>query len=252
MIEPPKLTGGVVQQTYWDVTTSPSEILVGVPGGWSDENVGTWDASGWRRIPAHPPNWLGIWIGRAGQPAISSGQDGGRTGLNSSMFGRTGDAIRMDLAVVPRRWLLGGCSGLALLVGVAVLSSRRRPGRAALAAVLVSILGVAAFAETSTLIVIAQSSAIGLGLTGIAALLQRAVDARGLAGHRADSQGPWSTSTELAAAEAGTPAADSFAFVGSDDPTSIRSRPGKDAAVPMGSTRTDPRRARPASPDEGA
>jgi hypothetical protein len=226
-LEPPRLLGGgVVQQSYWEVRLPWSQALLGVPGGWADENEWYWDRYVWKRRPAWDESALTRWVAgpspRGGAPDLD--QDG-RGSYHGYLLGRPGDPTVMRPLVVSRAGLLGTCSGLVLAVGILILLGRPSARLVvALAAALVLLAAVTL--EPNVLFQAGQSSLVGLALVVVAALTQRLVELR----RPARTRFPESNGLDFAPASASS--GRFTAGVGSEESTLIRPRAGTTADHP--------------------
>ena len=220
---PQLLDDGVVLQTLWEVRLPWDRALLGVPGGWSDENEWYWGGNLWMRRPARDGSALGQWL--LGDAAPTTAADGLREGgLDESqrlLFGRSAgrpaEATEMAARTVARAWLVAASSGATLLLGFLAIFSRIRFRTAwAIAAVLVLL--AASLLQPVAAAQIGQSSLMGVALTLLGVSIQHVLDrrrSRPLPGRDSGSgRGPARSDSSLNRAAA----------VGSDDPTAIRVR----------------------------
>ncbi len=91
--------------------------------------------------------------------------------------------------LVARAWLVAGFSGSVLMIGL-VLLARRPPAMLVVVAGLISALALGAAVEPSLIFLGLQSSAFGLVLVLVAALLQRSARPPADAGHARPRPGP--------------------------------------------------------------
>jgi len=215
----PRLAGGSVSQTLWEVRLSGHRAGVGIPEGWTDENQWYWDGLLWRRRPARTAaelaNWLtgGTGRSRIGEP-LDSGDPADRHGY---LFSRSGPPSPLRFAIYSRSLLVLVCSGPPLLVGLLVLA-RRPPARSVVAALLLLVCGVSAFSDPSAILLVAQSSSLGLALLAMAALMNWILERR--SGYRSEpTLVPGPGAIEIASSLLVPPT------IGSDDSTAIRPRP---------------------------
>jgi hypothetical protein len=217
---PRLLDGGAVLQTLWEVRLPSSSVLLGVPRGWSDENQWYWSGLLWKRRPWQSVAGTNDWLLGAASASGRPSDDFDRFNLDYSdryLFSRTGRPVALSVWVVQRAWLVGICSGAALLVGFLAIFSRLSfrtvwltvAGLGLLAAVLV---------EVSVTVVLFESAVVGVILT-LSGLLIESLIVRS----RSRSVSP------LGAPLPNTrPGADSSLqrspTVGSDDSTAIRVR----------------------------
>jgi hypothetical protein len=173
--EAPELLGGVVQQTLHEVRLPWSRALLGVPAGWVDENEWYWDRYVWKRRPTRDGAALGAWVGAP--PRLVDPRDDVAAGYHGYLFGRDGGPAGFAPRVLSRAALVGGCSGIVLLVGM-VLLLNRASGRLVRALALSAALAAGATLDATSLLQAAQSGAVGLLLLAVAALTQRLVERR--------------------------------------------------------------------------
>jgi hypothetical protein len=216
---PPRLPDGVVvQQTFWEVRLPWNLALVGVPGGWSDENEWFWDTYVWKRRP-----WKGVPALFGANPESQSGgaaddPDSRPVDEHGYLFSRAGEPAALPVFVASRAWLVAVCSGSVLAVGGFLILVWRPSVPLAWAASLV--LGLsAALLHPSVIVLAVQSGMVGLLLAALIALMQRSVERRRPApGAFADPSGrtpPLAAGSTLSRTVG----------AGSDDSTAIRVRP---------------------------
>ncbi|WP_169976076.1 hypothetical protein [Tautonia rosea] len=240
--QPPRLLdGGRVFETLWEVRVPWNQALIGVPQGFTDENVWYWGGYVWKRQPGMTPSELAVWIGGPGSSAetLAPPLTGGRIGDHGYLFSRPGNPGSLNPMVVSRATLVGCCSGVVLLFGLLVLI--RHPIRARV----LPIVGAAAllcliFLGPSTSIVVVQSSAVGWLLIAVAILTRRAVELR-RPGPRFGEQSAMGSSPAASEHAMGAGASGgSTPLVGSDDSTAIRPRPPLVGPPSLSSPRPDP------------
>ncbi len=218
---PRLLDGGTVQQTLWEVRVPWNRALVGVPGGWTDENQWYWDGYVWKRRPWKSASDLEDWVGGPSAQGRLAGAvaDDQRGGSHGYLFGRPGAPRSLRPSIQSRALLVALCSGMALALGV-VLLVWRPPGRLLWLIAPAAALAAAAALEPSITWLAIQSSMVGLFLTLVAAVTQRLVERRQspapLFGESSLVQRPGSTGSTRDL----TPA------VGSDESTVVRARAG--------------------------
>lgn len=222
---PRLLDGGEILQTLWEVWLPSNRVVVGVPHGWSDENVWSWSGGQWVRRPVRDGAALNDWLLGDGAPAAAV-EDLRESTLDDSqhlLFGQActpgasdSEPAALGVWMLPRAWLIAVCSGGALLVGFLAIFARIR-FRTAWAAAAVALL-VAAFLHPSIAAQLAQSASLGAALTALGLVIQHLLDRR-----RARSLPTRDSSSLLAPAPADS-AVDRGPIVGSDDPTAIRVR----------------------------
>src|SRR5262249_14891258 len=152
--------------------------VVGVPAGWTDENRWYWDQYAWKRRPWRSSSELALWSG--GSAATPRAQaiwdDDGRTDSHRYLFERAGEPTELRLLTASRGGLVALCSGPVLGLGVLMIVYRRPRFRLLWVAVLGLLVAVAAALQPSLTLQLAQSAALGLAFTVLAALLQRVVE----------------------------------------------------------------------------
>jgi hypothetical protein len=215
--EPPKLLDDAeVLQTYWLVRAPWDAALVGLPGGWADENQWYWDRYVWKRRPIATLDMLVGWV--AGPPANANDE---RPALaadsHAYLFGRAGAPRALDAWVVSRAWIVVVCSGLVLALGFAAtlprVGARRAWGFATIAGLL-----AAMFLHPSTIALFLQSASAGFLLVLFGYLIHRTLlrDGAGAPGPRPAA--PSSSGVGLDSSQR------SALGVGSDDSTAVRVR----------------------------
>ncbi len=220
---PKLLDGAVVQQSFWEVRMPQSTALLGVPAGWTDENEWYWDLYVWKRRPRFPLGALLEWVVREPNhlaetvPETADGRD------HAYLFSSAGTPGSIRPVLVARAWLVAGFSGSVLIIGL-VLLARRPPATLVVVAGLISALALGAAVEPSLIFLGLQSSAFGLVLVIVAALLQRSLDHRRMPATLVrDRARDSSLEALIPVAASPTPPSDS---AGSDGSTVIRPRPG--------------------------
>jgi hypothetical protein len=216
---PPRLVGGLVQQTLWEVRIPGSRAVVGVPEGWTDENNWYWDHYVWKRRPWRTASALAAWA--SGSPMRPEGadvlEDETRGEYHSYLFGRPGPPIALRPWFAARAWLVAVCSGSVLAVGAFMILFWHPPLRLAWAAALAVVLAAATAIRPSVTFLVVQSAMIGVVCTLLTLLMDRLVH------RRRRPSAVFGESTPLP-----TPAGSSLSRAlgaGSDDSTAIRVRP---------------------------
>ncbi|WP_435010134.1 hypothetical protein P12x_001363 [Tundrisphaera lichenicola] len=223
---PPRvLDGGVIQQSVWEVRLIGSRAGIGTPPGWVEENEWYWESFLYRRRPWRSPAELMSWI-NGGNSRLTSvdfvdGDD--PVGRHSYLFGRSGPPMALSFAVFSRFALVLICSGPILLAGLLVLA-RKPPPRLVGGIALSLTLGIAAFAEGSFTIPMAQSALPGLALWIGALVINGVLERRdrGLGAVVSSREGNVPPSGFSVEASPG---------LGSDDSTAIRVRPPTPSAI---------------------
>ena len=199
-----------------------SLALLGVPADWTDENEWYWDLFVWKRRPRFRTHALRDWVSGAADREPLADIEPSETGVHSYLFSRAGGPASIQPVLVARPWLVAGFSGSVLLIGL-ILLARRPPAMLVLVVALVAVLALGAAVESSLLLLGLQTSAFGLALVAVAAILQRSLARRPITapvvGDRARDSArefPGSVSPPTAAPD----------FAGSDGSTVIRPRPG--------------------------
>lgn len=224
---PPRLLGeGRVQQTLWELRVPWSEAVVGRPAGWTDENRWYWGGYVWKRRPWKEVGDLSAWVADLSTrpEQLAPRPDPDRPGDHGYLFGRTGNPGPLAISIAPRAVLVGLCSGGVLGLGLLALSLGPLPkwsGVVLLAAILLCVVLI----EPSTLILGAQSSALGFVLLAVAAMTQWVVERRRHIPRRtSEPTGPASVGTPTPASSTPSPSAPAPSPVGSDDSTALRAR----------------------------
>ncbi len=186
LIPPLLLEGGVVQQCLAEVRIPWSHAAIGVPPGWTDENSWTWDRYVWKRRPRLDPRALADWVATPATrpPLPEDANEADRGDYHTYLFGRPGDPIPLRLPIASRSGLVAACSGVALALGLLLLAAGRRARRRgpvgnALPAVLALsglVLAIAVAQAPAVTLLVAQSAAVGIVLTLLAALTRHLVD----------------------------------------------------------------------------
>jgi hypothetical protein len=219
------LAGGVVQQSVWEVQVLGTRAGVGTPSGWVNENEWYWEDLLWRRRPWKTEAELANWLtgGNSRYRFSDSTITGDLGGQHRYLFSRVGPPTPLRFAVFSRLTLLLSCSGPILLMGLLALF-RRPPPR--LIAVMLLAIGFAAgsIIEFDVMLLLLQSSALGIALLVMALAMHWAIERRSQSrarGDRALVVGPSSLGSSLGRGP----------VVGSDDSTAIRVRPTTPSAV---------------------
>lgn len=171
--------GGVVQETLWNVRVPWNRALIGTPTGWSDENQWYWDVYVWRRRPWRAERDLTGWIGaaNAGLRGFGNADPVKRGNYHSYLFGFLGEPAPLQPTITSRVLLMAVCSGLVLLLGIALLVWKPSSRLVWVAGILLA--GALATAiDTDVMFVAVQSSLVGFALCAVAALTQRFVERR--------------------------------------------------------------------------
>ncbi len=229
----PELVNGVVQQSVWELSLLGTRAGVGVPAGWNDENHWYWSGLLWKREPRRSETDLARWLAdglpRQDGPEATAGRLGSRpdhgpvlgpedlaSGRHSYLFSRPGPPTVLRFTSFARATLVLLCSGPILLVGLLILT-RRPPPRWLLASLLMLTLGVVALVEINTAFLIVESSALGLALAVVAALIQTVLDRR----NRLPDALPTGTMVVMSGSPSGL-SVSPLTPVESNDPTVIR------------------------------
>ncbi len=221
---PPKLLGdAVVEQTLWEARLPRGISVLGSPKGWDDENRWRWDSLGFVRSASASEAELISWAGAPAAEALSLTpySEENKAITRRHVFSRLGQPTDLELQTAPRWILVGGCSGLSLLLGLSLLVVRpsARWVLAGLAVVAFVFIGVL---EANLAVAIAQASVLGCFLTAVSWLLEHAVRwSPMLSGRPADS-------SRLG----GSRPSSKPVIVGSEDSTQIRARPGSTVERP--------------------
>jgi hypothetical protein len=217
---PKLLNGGVIQQTVWEAQVLGTRAGVGTPSGWLDENEWYWDGLIWQRRPWKGPLELASWLtgGNTRYRLTDSIDLGDRGSRHSYVFSRVGPPTNLRFPVYSRFSLLLLCSGPALLAGLLVLA-RRPPPRWIAASVLTGGFAFGSLVEPDVLILVLQSSALGVALWLTALVIHWWIERR-------NPRRPVGDLGSIVPANSSTGSTFERAQgVGSDDSTAIRVRP---------------------------
>ena len=213
----PQIEDALCQVAYWEIVVPSQTALLGVPTGWSDENIWYWDKFLWMRKPALPSSEIRKWItGSARLSGTESDDAPTLTTAHSYLFCRTDGLFPIPVKLASRVLLLGLCSGAAGLIGI-VLVLLRPSYRFMTIPFGMFLLVVAVGWDPNVTFQVLQSGSLGLFLAILAAALQRIVDRRGLRTRRMNEPTGSITTTPQVFTTLATP-------VGSDDSTAIRGR----------------------------
>lgn len=210
---PVLLDGADVLQSYWLARVPWKSAIVGVPGGWSDENQWYWDYYVWKRRPLAALGELVGWVAgpSAAPEVLADVGDVDSSVLHGYLFGRAGAATDLKPWVASRAWIIVVCSGLALLVGLGLfafpISERRLLGIGAIVG-----LSAAILLHPSIIALFLQAAAPGALLVLLGRLVHRAPK-RDAPAPSGSTLGPTFESSQR-----------SVFGVGSDDSTAIRRR----------------------------
>ncbi len=223
-VAPRLLDGGFVQQTLWEVRVPWSRAVVGVPGGWTDENTWVWDRFYFRRRPWQSAAALATWAGgtSAESPAVEGLDEAAGGDVQSFLFGQHGPPTDLPIRIASRGLLVGICSGAVLAVGALLILVWRPAMPLAWATALALGLACAAIVEPSVTLLVVQSATTGVVLTLLTALMQRQVQRRASA--TVFGEGSGRPGSRPGAAAPGS-SVNYTGSVGSDDSTAIRVRP---------------------------
>ncbi|MDR3622366.1 MAG: hypothetical protein P4L85_23655 [Paludisphaera borealis] len=176
--EPPKLLDGAdVLQSYWLVQIPWNTALVGLPGGWADENRWYWDLYVWKRRPVATIDKLIAWVSESTAAANANANAideifADRDDSHGYLFGRAGPPSALNAWVVSRAWIIVVCSGLVLALGFATtfprVGERWVWGFATVAGLL-----SAMFLHPSTIALFLQSASCGFLLTFFGYVIHR-------------------------------------------------------------------------------
>ena len=237
----PELVGGVVQQSAWELSLLGTRAGVGVPDGWTDENLWYRDGLLWKRKPRRAEADLARWLladglpqpsedamprsARGSSPPVAPVEGDGWSGdfdagRHSYLFSRPGPPTSLRFATYTRPTLLLVCSGPVLLVGLLILA-RRPPPRWVAGGLLALGFGFVAVAEPNTAFLVAESSSLGFALLGIATLIHATLERRG---RSADAAGSVVVAASFPPVEPSTPA---LAVGPSNEMTAIRPESGR-------------------------
>ncbi|MEN6457672.1 MAG: hypothetical protein ABFC63_01975 [Thermoguttaceae bacterium] len=160
-----------MRRVYWQLVLPPNEHLIGNPDGLTGEFAWRWQGCFCGRNPLLDEVQLESWA-----DAVPSDRLPERA--NRYLFSAIGRLDRVDVRTASRTWIVLVASGVALVVGLLFIrvSALRRP---VCLCVLAIGLGAAASIAPEPTLLLAQAASLGLLLTLLAALLERAVAGRG-------------------------------------------------------------------------
>jgi len=191
-----------------------------VPEGWFDENQWYWDGLALKEGPIrNGPSLRGWLIGGASVPAVDDQIDSrfDESHRSDFVYSRSGEPVALAIWVVPRSWLVAGCSGATLFLGFLAIFGRARFRTNWLALAVLGLLA-AMFIPISVLFLVLQSAAIGVALTVLGLVIRSAIErSRGM-------RLPSRDSSLLTVRPAGDSSLNQSPGVGSDDSTAIRVR----------------------------
>lgn len=217
------VNGGIVQETMWEVQVPGNRAGLGTPTGWIDENEWYWEGLIWRRRPRRSPLELASWL--AGAKVTSSLgetlESGERVGRQSYLFSRIGPPNASRFPTYSRLLLLLLFSGPVLAAGLLVLARRPSPRSVSITTLLL-VFSLASLLESNVLLIMLQSSFLGMILWLSAVVIHWAIERMG---HVRSPGGGVLVPTMTVGSTLGHPP-----MVGSEDSTAIRLRPASQAA----------------------
>jgi hypothetical protein len=219
------LGNGVVQRTMWEAQVPASRAGIGTPAGWTDENEWFWAGGLWKRQPHKNSVEVWHWLTGGGtRPRLNEMIETGEpSAFQSYLFSRVGPPTTLRFFVFSRIGLLFLCSGPLLAIGLLVLA-RRPPPRLIAASLLILAFAAGVLIEPDVLILVLQSSILGVALWLSALAMHWAMEK---AGHsRGAGEGALIVSPSSTASSMVYPPSP-----GSDDSTAIRTRPVSPSAV---------------------
>lgn len=183
-LEGPQLTSANwVQQLYWQLDLPENEQVVLAPSHYTEELTWVWSNFFWRRQATLDERDLENWIGApaAGETArlpgettrpYAASQPFSAASTNRFLFSAVGPIEPLELYTLSRSRLVFFASLPILACGLILIyfSGARHPAALFVLAVL---LAAASFVAPRSALLLAQASALGLVLAGVAALLAR-------------------------------------------------------------------------------
>ncbi len=209
----PELIETTVQQSVWEIDLARSNVAVGQPTGWTDESPIDWGVfQGLVGRAARDDRAIRDWFGGSSPSDFRN-----RRSAQRLIFSRLDAPSPLRLFIVPHTLLVLVASALALAISLASLIGRFRPWIVAWLITGVGFL-LSVTLDARLLVLIVESSLVGLVLGIVAFATQRIVERR---------RGPSypEISTNHAPLLPATSTAE-YVPVGSDDSTAIRTRPG--------------------------
>ena len=159
-----------IRRLYWQLVLPVSEHVVSVPKDYTAEHEWDWNGAWWGRIPTKEQSDLEKWVGTKADEPIPEV-------TSRYLFSKFGPAETAEIATASRTWIVGGASGLALLVGLLLIyvPNLRHP---LFGLVLVLVVAGSTIAWPGASLLFAQAAGIGLALALLGAVLYRGVARR--------------------------------------------------------------------------
>jgi len=183
-------SGGMVEETTWEVRIPSHLTLAGVPKGWTEQNEWVWDRPWFVRRP--------------------TGSEPRKDGMRAYRFGRVGEPADLSPYIISTSGLIGIISGIVLALGLLALTARSWSRVATVFATLI-VLALTVASPPSVVQLVLQASTLGFVLVAVAAFTQSVVDRR-----------PSSRIPVAASHSSLRPVVEA----GSEEPTVIRNRTG--------------------------
>lgn len=170
LIAPQVLIAGDARRAYWQLILPEHEHLLIEPSGLTADMNWRWRGSHFGRVSALSQEELESWIGASRQPKLPQA-------TNAYLFSTFGSLDRLHVRTEARRTVLLGCSGVALVAGLALLYFPfvRHPAILLIGGVLLIAL---ALSSPDLAVVLTQAAVIGLGCLVLAKLLKSVLGPR--------------------------------------------------------------------------
>ncbi len=173
-VELPSLRDDVwVRRFYWQLVLPASEHVVLAPKDYAAEYDWEWTGAWWGRVPTKEQLDLEAWVGAASDEPLDAVPEA----TSRYLFSRFGPPKTVEFTTAGRTWIVGGASGLALLVGLLLIyvPGLRHPF---FGLVLVVLLAGSAVAWPGASLLLSQAAGMGVVLSLLGAILYRGVARR--------------------------------------------------------------------------
>lgn len=174
LVELPSLREDVwVRRFYWQLVLPASEHVVLAPKDYAAEYDWEWTGAWWGRVPTKEQLDLEAWVGAASEEPLDAVPEA----TSRYLFSKFGPPNSVTLTTASRTWIVGGASGLALLVGLLLIyvPGLRHPF---FGLVLIVVVAGSAVAWPGASLLLAQAAGMGVVLSLLGAILYRGVARR--------------------------------------------------------------------------
>jgi hypothetical protein len=150
-----------------------SEHVVLAPKDYAAEYDWEWTGAWWGRVPTKEQLDLEAWVGAASDEPLDAVPEA----TSRYLFSRFGPPKTVEFTTAGRTWIVGGASGLALLVGLLLIyvPGLRHPF---FGLVLVVLVAGSAVAWPGASLLLSQAAGMGVVLSLLGAILYRGVARR--------------------------------------------------------------------------